>query len=145
MQACPVNFIKVDETAIRINGWLNLLLIAAYFYLDTLPIIAVMGVDYLLKQACPKNSPLGLIAKGIASVLKLKPKPVDSAPKRFAAFLGFVMLLAVLAFYQSGHLFTAQGVLLVFGICTFLEAVFGFCAGCLIYRYLPTCFKGVRR
>ncbi len=144
MHACPVNFIKVDETTIRVNAWLNILLIAAYFYTGAFSIIALLGVDYLLKQTCPKNSPLALLAKGIARLLHLKNIPVDSAAKRFAAFLGFIMLLATLALYQSAQAEIAHGVLLLFGFCTFLEAALGFCAGCWIYRYLPARFKGTR-
>ena len=142
MHACPVNFIKVDETAIRVNAWLNILLIATYFFTGSFPVVALLGIDYLLKQTCPKNSPLSLVAKGIARVLHLKEVPVDSAAKRFASFLGFVMLLATIALFQSGHTVVAHGILLLFGICTFLEAAIGFCAGCRIYRYLPARFKG---
>jgi len=142
MHACPVNFITVDETAIRINAWFNVLLIGIFFYSGAFSVVALLGVDYLLKQTCPKNSPLGLIAKGIARVLHLKPAPVDSAAKRFASFLGFVMLLAVIALYQSGQTGIAHAVLLLFGVCTFLEAAFSFCVGCLIYRWLPARFKG---
>lgn len=143
MQACPVNFIKVDETAIRINAWLNIILIAGSFYFESMAVVVLMAVDYLLKQTCPKNSPLGLVAKGLAALLPFKQKLVDSAPKRFAAFLGLILLLAAVALAQSSHLAAAYGVLLLFGACTLLEAAFGFCLGCLIYRYLPARFKGV--
>lgn len=142
MQACPVNFIKVDETAIRVSAWLNVLLIAGYFYLEAISLVLLMGIDYLLKQTCPKNSPLGWVAKGFVALMHLKSRLVDSAPKRFAAFLGMIMLFAVIALLQGGHTLSAQVILLLFGICTLLEAAFGWCIGCLIYRYLPARFKG---
>lgn len=145
MHACPVNFIKVDETVIRLNAWLNLLLIGAYFYWEMPLFIVLLGVDYLLKQTCPKTSPLGLAAKGVGSLLRFKVRSVDSAPKRFASFLGFIMILAALALLQAAQPMAADLLILFFALCTFLEGAAGLCVGCLIYRFLPGRLKETLR
>jgi len=66
----------------------------------------------------------------------LKSKPVDRAPKRFAAFVGLVFLAAILTATLTGFALTAKiiaGVLVVFAA---LESLLGFCAGCYVYALI---------
>ncbi len=73
------------------------------------------------------------MAYWLARILRLREKPIDKAPKIFAARMGFVMALAICLLYMAG-LLTASKV--VAGVLVFfagLEFAIAFCAGCTIY------------
>jgi hypothetical protein len=65
--------------------------------------------------------------------LKIKNKPVDRAPKRFAAGMGLVFTIAILSagFFH----FAILSNVLVVTLCVFamLESFAAFCAGCYVY------------
>ncbi|HUX11599.1 MAG TPA: DUF4395 domain-containing protein [Spirochaetia bacterium] len=98
----------------------------------------ILAVDFALRSIVnPGLSPLRLVARqGLVPLFHAKDRPVFYSPKRFAALIGLTLSLLALA----GSLFGAReltvaaaGVLTLF---SFLEAAFGFCAGCRIYGFL---------
>jgi len=77
-----------------------------------------------------------IIAGVFVKLLQLKNKPVDRAPKRFAAFVGLSFSVMILAALLTDFITTAKvllGVLMVFAA---LESLARFCAGCYVYSYL---------
>ena len=80
-------------------------------------------------------SPLAAIARIIADLLKLKPKPIFAAPKKFSAAVGFVvsfvLLVLVLMNYYTAA-FIVGGVLIFFAV---LESLFKICVGCYLYNW----------
>jgi hypothetical protein len=88
--------------------------------------------------AGPRLSPLSqFVLKVAVPVLKLPYRPVAGPPKRFAAALGigFSVTAIVLhfGFGLTGAAYVTLGMLI---FAAGLEAVFGFCLGCQIFRYL---------
>jgi hypothetical protein len=81
------------------------------------------------------------MSDAIIKQLKIKNKPTDRAPKRFAAGVGLIFTIGILILALL-HLGTATvivtAVLLIFA---FLESFVGFCAGCYIYSILHKTFK----
>jgi glucan phosphoethanolaminetransferase (alkaline phosphatase superfamily) len=63
-------------------------------------------------------------------------KPIDKAPKIFAARLGFLMSFIMVILVASGSMVSSYvigGILTLFAT---LELVIGFCAGCFLYSYV---------
>lgn len=98
-----------------------------------------LAVDFAVRcWIYPKASPIGLGARFLAQRFPLWGNSwVYTAPKRFAAGIGFSMMVTVVLLDGVWHLnipaFTLAAVLVVFSA---LSALFGFCLGCKIYGLL---------
>jgi hypothetical protein len=74
----------------------------------------------------------------VVSVLKLEKRPIDSAPKRFAALLALIMsALALVMAYTLHSMFWFQVVASAFVVVASLDAVADFCLGCYLFGLLP--------
>jgi len=131
---CPISNTHVDERVARLNGFASLIFVVAGMHLPVLWII--IAIDFALRSFSKKFSPVARFNKLIVVMLKLKPIPINAAPKKFAAKMGFVMSIAllVLSYFE---LQTAINVLLaIFITAISAEAFFGYCVGCKIYSIL---------
>lgn len=99
-------------------------------------VVPVVAAGFLLRVGWgPTVSPLARAAVAVAARL-WEPRPVFGAPKRFAQAIGAVCTLGATALFlaQSPVLgWSLVGVVVLFAT---LEAGFGFCAGCWMYRRL---------
>ena len=85
----------------------------------------------------PTLSPIGLIAtRFVVPLLNIPEKPVPGPPKRFAQFMGLIVSTtgAVLFIWVSPVV--GKSVIGLLAAFAGLESGFGFCAGCLVFRYL---------
>jgi hypothetical protein len=134
---CPVDFVTVNENRVRIVAFFVLKLAILCFITDSLTIAGILLIDFTLRAFnLNKYSPLAIIAGVFVKLLQLNNKPVDRAPKRFAAFVGLSFSVMILAALLTDFITTAKvllGVLMVFAA---LESLAGFCAGCYVYSYL---------
>lgn len=138
-ERCPWSGEVVDEHVARVNGALAFAVVVAALLGGWWWLLPYLVVDFGIKLAFGfKASPNCVVARRLASVLRLRPVPVDSAPKRFAATIGLVMSAvgAVAGFAGAGTLYAV--VLAVFAVCAGLEAFAGFCVGCILYGRLPS-------
>ena len=139
---CPVDFIAINENKARLTAFFVFALTIIYLFNGFWLIIAFLLVDFSLRAFnLGKYSLLGFISDAIIKQLKIKNKPVDRAPKRFAAGVGLVFTLAILIaayFHQSLIVYLLSGVLIFFA---FLESFLGFCAGCYVYAAGKIVFK----
>jgi len=101
-------------------------------------ITLALAVDFGIRAlVTPLVSPLRLFGSyAILPLVNAREAMVFFSPKRFAAMIGFTLTaVAFIALVASVYAVTtvALGTLLLF---SFLEAAFGFCAGCKIYGFL---------
>jgi len=101
-------------------------------------ITLALAVDFGIRAlVTPLVSPLRLFGSyAILPLVHAREAMVFFSPKRFAAMIGFALTaVAFIALAASVYAVTtvALGMLLLF---SFLEAAFGFCAGCKIYGFL---------
>lgn len=97
--------------------------------------IALLSVDFALRATGNGQlSPLGLLSDAVGRLIPLSSKPVFLPPKRFAARVGFVFCLIILALYLL-HLNTVF-VAAILALFAALESLAGFCAGCYVYDFL---------
>jgi hypothetical protein len=134
---CPVDFVSIDENRARVVAFFVVVLVLFYLVNGNPITIALLLADFLLRALNQNQySPLGLLSGVVVKQLGVKPKPVDRAPKRFAAFVGIVFLSAILAASFTEFVIATKiiaGVLIVFAG---LESFLGFCAGCYVYAFL---------
>ncbi len=137
---CPISGNLVDENVIRLNALfvIGLLLISINFF--SIYIFIFLTIDFLLRaNALIKFSPIARISKAVMhDILRLKPHPIDFAPKKFAAGMGavFSLILFILSFLNL-----EMAKLIVIGLFIFAaggELIFNFCLGCKIYSIIQT-------
>ncbi len=131
---CPVDFISINENKARLTAFFVLVL-ASIFLVTALWIIMVfLVVDFFLRvNNWGKYSLLAILSDAVIRQLKIKNKPTDRAPKRFAAGVGllFTVGILILTLFQLTVLSIIVTMVLVF--FAFLESFAGFCAGCYVY------------
>jgi hypothetical protein len=133
---CPISTEKVNEHLTRLNAFFTILLVAAGFVFNSVLFPLLLMVDFFIRAfADSRYSPVSYASSGLARLLQLGKKPIDKAPKIFAARMGFIMTLAIAILFLVGF-YTAS--LVVAAILVFfasLEFLFGICVGCYIYTY----------
>ncbi len=139
---CPVSTEKVNEKIVRTTAFFVILLVVVGILLPFPALLVLVAADFFIRAFTrSKLSPLSYVSKQIVSLIKLEAKPIDKAPKIFAARMGFLMSAAVVLLYFA-QLPTASVV--VAAILTFfaaLELVAGFCMGCFIYTFVVRAFE----
>ncbi len=134
---CPISDEVINERLTRINACIVILLVGAGFLFNSGLIFILLMIDFFIRAFTKlKYSPVSYAGRWIVQLFHINNKPVNKAPKIFAARMGFLMSLAVAVLFLL-KLYTAAYVvasLLVF--FALLEFAFGFCMGCYIYTYL---------
>ena len=140
-QACPISGDSRNERVARIVAALVVGIVVAAALLGApwaWVILLLLAVDFAVRGfGSPRRSPLATLARGLAHALRLSPKPVDAAPKKFAARIGvFFSALSGLLFV-AGIPAAALLVAAILVLCATLEAGLGYCVGCELYAALP--------
>ena len=132
---CPVDGVKVNENKVRTIAFLVLLIGIAYVATLYWVLPLFLAIDFALRAFdYGKFSPLARLSDGIVSMLNFSVRPIDQAPKRFAAGVGMVFTAAILVLYALGiNTLVLTSVLLIFAA---LESLAGICAGCYVYTFL---------
>lgn len=134
---CPISDERVNEQVTRLNALFAIIaVVLAFVSKSPLFLIFLMADFYMRAFTKFKYSPISYLSSGLSNALQLTNKPIDKAPKIFAARMGFVMtsiisLLFVLDFQLAALVIAA---ILVFFAT--LEFAFAICVGCAIYSYL---------
>lgn len=133
---CPVDFIKINENKARLTAFFVLLLTLVYLKTGFWLIMAFLLVDFTLRAFnLGKYSLLGFVSDAVIKQLKIKNKPVDRAPKRFAAGVGLVFTAAILVAFLSGIPYVPVVLAVILAFFAMLESCFSFCAGCYVYSF----------
>ncbi|MFP5043044.1 DUF4395 domain-containing protein [Parasediminibacterium sp. JCM 36343] len=124
-----------NKSKIRLTAFFVMLLAIAFLLLKTICIPAFLVIDFALRSFdLGKYSPLASLSGQIVTKLKLPQKPVYLPPKRFAARIGLVFVIAIFVLCLLGiDTLVITAVLVLFEA---LESLFGFCAGCYVYSFL---------
>ncbi len=134
---CPISSERMNEQVPRITALLVIVAVILAFAFNSLVIMAFVAADFFIRAFTQmKFSPLSCLAYWITQLLKLPAKPIDKAPKIFAARMGFVMSLAFAVLFAAQFSTSATVIAGVLVFFAGLEFAFAFCAGCTIYSYL---------
>lgn len=143
-QSCPISLKNIDSNIVRLIA-LQSGLIATVYILSNAPIFAtILLFDFTVRALrVAKFSPFTLLAKTIVKLLQLKPKPTDEAPKRFALFIGLLLLIVVHLFLVFDLDSYARYAVFILIVCAFLESFFDYCIGCKVYWLFKKFFRRV--
>ncbi|SDT09160.1 protein of unknown function [Mucilaginibacter mallensis] len=131
---CPIDFVSINENKARLTAFFVLVLSVVYLVTGFWLIIAFLLFDFALRSFnLGKYSVLGFLSDAIIKQLKIKNKPVDRAPKRFAAMVGLGFTVAILISIFFDQTIIAVSLATVLSLFALLEAFFAFCAGCHVY------------
>ncbi len=139
--SCPISRETVDESAVRTVA--SVVVVATIVALLNAPavsaaLLGLLAIDFGIRGFISgRLSPLLALARMIARTARFTPRPVDAAPKRFAARVGMVFAVSSAGLYLIGSAtagFTVAAILLG---CAVLESALGFCVGCRVYALIP--------
>lgn len=134
---CPVDFVSVNENKIRLIAFFVFVLAIVFLVTNLWLIMAFLVVDFFLRAYnFGKYSLLGILSDAVVKQLKIKNKPTDRAPKRFAAGVGLIFTIGILATSLLNLTTLTIIITAVLIFFAFLESFAGFCAGCYVYSML---------
>lgn len=134
---CPISSEKINERITRANALIGILLLFVGFVSNSALFFIFLLTDFYIRAFTKaKFSPISYLSHLMVNALNLEKKPIDKAPKIFAARIGFIMTLATTVLFLFNFQTTA---LIVGGILIFfasLEFALAICMGCIMYTYL---------
>ncbi len=139
---CPVDFVPINENKARLTAFMVMLLTLMFLYNGLRFIVFFLFVDFCMRAfKRGKYSLLSIISDWIIKLLNIKNKPVDKAPKRFAAGMGMSItaLMLILLLFKANNAADIFAVIII--VFAFLESVLGFCAGCHVHSIIKNIFK----
>lgn len=139
---CPVDFVTINENKARITAFFVLSLAIVYLFTGIWLIMAFLLLDFLFRAFnLGKFSLLAFLSDAVIKQLKIKNKPVDRAPKRFAAMVGLVFTAAILVLAYFHFTVFSESLTVILCVFAALESFAGFCAGCYVYSAGKLLFK----
>ncbi len=140
--SCPISVIRINENVARVAAFYTFLIAITSLLSHSYLLTFLLGVDFAIRSFLPSVfSPLRFISGQTAILLDLKKVPVDAAPKRFAAGVGFLFCFLIATCQLFDFNFASYLIGSVLLICAFLESVFAYCVGCVVYTFLQRIFK----
>ncbi|HEY5506661.1 MAG TPA: DUF4395 domain-containing protein [Coriobacteriia bacterium] len=140
-QSCPISGDTRNERVVRIVAAFVVAVSAVSATQPRLIAVAVLlalAADFAVRGfGRPRYSPLATLGRGVANLARLSPKPVDAAPKRFAARIGLAFAFSAATLHLVYLPVAALSVTGVLVACATLEAALGLCVGCRVYSLLP--------
>ena len=133
---CPISPLRVGETTARLTGLLAAVLIGMYALTGAGAIMLALALDYGVRaQTRWRHSPLSWLAARLVRALRLTDRPIDKAPKMFAARVGLLFALAsgILTLVHPPSGLVVALALLGFAL---LESLLNICVGCLVYTHV---------
>ncbi len=139
--SCPVDHVPISENRVRITAFLVFLTALAFLFTSSWPLALLLALDFFLRGfGYAIYSPLFILSGWLGKRIVISVKVVDRAPKLFAARLGFIFSDCLLIAAACGVKPMAYGLVSLLLVFSFLESVFGFCAGCVFYSVLKRLF-----
>jgi hypothetical protein len=139
---CPISDKKINERVARLNAIFTFSLLILFIITSKIFVISFLLIDFALRSAeLSQYSPLAILSRNILKLFNIKPKLVNAGPKIFAARIGVAFSFGVLLSTAFGG-WNIVGISLIslFGVCAFLEGVFGLCVACQIYPFVYKLF-----
>lgn len=138
-QACPLNFVRIDNTRSRLVSVLMIAVIGLFLLTKTPLWLLFASADLLMRlYGRSAFSPLFRLAGWLQERAGLPERQVDGAAKNVAGHFGLLFLaLLILGWYLHSSVFVFA-VSAVYIICLAMDAVLDFCVGCRIYHLYRT-------
>lgn len=134
---CPVSEVRVNESVVRTVAGFIFLLSIIILFTGFKWLGVFLAIDFAIRAFSNGDfSVLKIISKSVASSLKLPVKPIDAAPKKFAALVGVIFSVVITISLFLGWDIAALVFNTVLIICAGLESFAGYCVGCQFYSWI---------
>jgi hypothetical protein len=134
-KACPISFNRVDANFVRIIAVQVISIALLLIFTQKIIFALILLFDFSVRILNLKQlSILAYVAQFIIKSCKIEVKLCDEAPKRFALYMGIIIisLFTLLYFFQLNIM--ASLLVSTLLVCAFLEATFDYCIGCKVYH-----------
>ena len=136
-QTCPISFKRVDANFVRIIAAQVISIALLLVYTQEIIFALILLFDFSVRILNLKQlSILAYIAQLIIKYFKIEVQLCDEAPKRFALYLGLIIIVIFTLLYVFQLNILASMLVSILLLCAFLEATFNYCVGCKIYHLL---------
>lgn len=136
-QTCPISFNRVDANFVRIIAAQVISIALLLIFTQELIFALILFFDFSVRILNLKQfSILAYIAQFIIKNFKIKVQLCDEAPKRFALYVGIIIITLFTIFYFFQLNIMASILVSILLFCAFLEATFNYCVGCKVYHLL---------
>ncbi|MBC8213944.1 MAG: DUF4395 domain-containing protein [Candidatus Marinimicrobia bacterium] len=137
-----LNWLKYPEYVnvytIRVVATLVSILSIVYLFTENSIVLVFISYGFWARVIAGQIfSPLTLLSSKVIIPILGNPKSMEnSRPKRFAQTIGGILSTISLVLAISGLIEVSKIIILVLLLFASLESIFGFCAGCWIYKHL---------
>ena len=136
-QTCPISFARIDANFVRIIAVEVITLALLLIFTQNIIFALILLFDFTMRTLNQKKfSPLAHVAQAIIKHFHIKPLLCDEAPKRFALYVGVVIITLFTLLYLFKLNILASVLVAILLLCAFLEATFDYCVGCKVYHFL---------
>ena len=136
-QTCPISFNRVDANFVRIIAAQVISIALLLIFTQELIFALILFFDFSVRILNLKQlSILAYIAQFIIKHFKIEAELCDEAPKRFALYMGIVIIALFTIFYFFQLNIMASLLVSTLLVCAFLEATFDYCVGCKVYHLI---------
>ncbi|CAA6823156.1 MAG: Unknown protein [uncultured Sulfurovum sp.] len=136
-QVCPISIQRIDTNLVRIIAAQVITLALLLIFTQELIFALILFYDFSVRILnLKKLSLLAYISQSLIKYFQLQAQPCDEAPKRFALYMGLVIIFLFTIMYLVDLTILASILVAILLICAFLEATFNYCVGCKIYHLL---------
>ncbi|CAA6822884.1 MAG: Unknown protein [uncultured Sulfurovum sp.] len=136
-QTCPISFNRVDANFVRIIAAQVISIALLLIFTQELIFALILLIDFSVRILNLKQlSILAYVAKFIIKYFNIEAQPCDEAPKRFALYVGVVIIALFTVLYLFQFNIMASILVSILLLCAFLEATFDYCVGCKVYHLL---------
>ena len=137
LQECPISDRRINARIARAISIFVLILTLVYLLQSNSLYLYLLLADFTLRLfRLTTLSPLFLLSRWGLNRLNIPPRMMDEAPKRFALYLGWGMVLVMVILDTIGLTMLTKILAVLLLIFSSLEAVFEYCVGCKIYQIL---------
>lgn len=134
---CPIDKQKIIEQTTRINSALVAILPISFIITNHILTPIILAINFFVRGfTCSLVNVFTSITRNIIKLLKIKPTIINAGGKKFAAKIGFIMCLLIIAFHLSNFKIAALVFTIALLSCAALDCLFNFCVGCKIYSLL---------
>ena len=136
-QTCPISFNRVDANFVRIIAAQVISIALLLIFTQELIFALILFFDFSVRILnLKKLSILAYIAQYIIKYFQIEAELCDEAPKRFALYVGIIIITIFTLLYFLKLNIMASILVSILLLCAFLEATFDYCVGCKVYHLL---------
>jgi hypothetical protein len=133
---CPVDYDYMDSRLVKLYAAWNLIILILITFFSIGWLTWILVTDFLLRMLFGIKA--GILCYPLLYLLRLfriKEKPVNAAPKKFAVKVGFVFTFLMWTFYffHMNPALKITGIIFLLAVAS--ELFFNFCLACRFYGF----------